>query len=228
MRISRADAFLKSLERGCFICTKLRLFFGLAIVLGDTFAVLNSNAVILYSKAPNAGGQAVSNVLASRIFVQMDHLPAAKDWTIGRPFPVYFYPLKYTNLFSGRLLSTVKFAGWRYLLTSGTNSAELQLPYDEKKREWSKIGWQYYPALQIGFDPILQTLRAAEQLPQVKKEDYELRYLDFTDLQFYSFWLHGKSSDIIIPVPVYGNWHDYRPYSDGEIIEILKRAIEVK
>lgn len=218
----------RSLGRGCSLNMKLRLFLSLALVLGGAFTVLNGNAGILYPQAPNGGEQAISNALALSFLGQIDHLPPAKDFTIGRPFPVYFYTVDYTNLFSGQLLSATKFAGWCYLLTYGTNSAELQLPYDEKKREWPEIGCLFYPPVQIGCDPVLETLQAVEQLPQIKKQDYELRYLDFMDLQFYAFWLHGKSSDIIIPVPVYGKWQDYRPYSEGETIEILKRSIEEK
>jgi hypothetical protein len=204
---------------------KLRLFLCLVLVLGGAFTVPNGNPGILYPQAPNGGGQAVPNALASKYLAQTHHLAPIKDLTIGRSFPVYFYPLKYTNLLSGQLLSATKFAGWRYLLTCGTNSAELQLPYDEEKREWPEIGWQFYPALPSGCDPVLMTLQVAERSPQIKKEDYELRYLSFLDIQFFAVWLHGKSSDIIIPVPVYGKWQDYRPYSEREIIELLKREI---
>jgi hypothetical protein len=122
----------KSHERGCSINMKLRLFFCLVLVLGGAFTVPNGNAGILYPQAPNGGEQAVSNTLASRFLVQNHHLAPIKDLIIGRPFPVYFYPVDYTNLFSGKLLSATKFIGWRYLLTCGTNSAELQLPYDEE------------------------------------------------------------------------------------------------
>jgi hypothetical protein len=198
------------------------------LVFGGALIIPKGSAGIVYPQAPAGAEQAVSNALASRFLVQMDHLPPAKDLTIGRPFPVYFYPVKYTNLLSGQLLSATKFAGWRYLLTYGTNAAELQLPYDQKKRDWPEIGWQFYPALPSGQDPALETLQAAERLPQVKKEDYELRYLNFMEIQFFAVWLHGKSSDIIIPMPVYGKWQDHRPYSEGEMIEILKREIENK
>jgi hypothetical protein len=211
-----------------FQTMKPKLILCLALVLGGAIIVPNCNAGIVYPKAPDGGEQAVSNLLDSKYLKPLLHLPPAKYLTIARPFPVYFYPIKYTNLFSGQLLSETKFAGWRYLVTYGTNSAELQLPYDEEKREWPEIGWQFYPALPSGCDPVLKTLQAAERLPQVKKADYELRYLNFLDIQFFAVWLHGKSSDIIIPVPIYGNWQDYRPYSEREMIELLKREIENK
>jgi len=204
---------------------KSKSILSLALALGGAFIILNCNAGILYPKAPDEGEQAASNVLDSRFFKPFSRLPPAKDLTLAKPFPVYFYPIKYTNLSSGQLLSATKFAGWRYLLTYGTNSAELQLPYDKQKRQWPEIGWQFYHALPSGCDPVLKTLQAAERLPQIKKADYELRYLSFLDIQFFAVWLHGKSSDIIIPVPVYGKWQDYRAYSEREIIELLKREI---
>jgi hypothetical protein len=154
------------------------------------------------------------------------HLPPAKDLTIARPFPVYFYGMNYTNLLSSHLLSATKLGSWRFLLTDGTNSAGLDLGYDQKNGRWAEFGYCFYPPCPKFSDPVLETLRAAERLPQVKKEDYELRYLNFLDIQFFAVWLHGKSSDIIMPVPVYGKWQDFRPYSEPEMIERLKREIE--
>jgi hypothetical protein len=148
--------------------------------------------------------------------------------TIARPFGVYRYGINYTNLFSGQFLSATKFSGWLFLLTDGTNSAGLHLGYGEKNQKWPEMGWTFYPVRPNSSDPLLQTLLAAEKLPQVRNQDYELRYLDFMPLQFYAFWLHGKSGDVIVPVPIYGKWQDFRPYSENEVAKILRREIEEK
>jgi hypothetical protein len=158
----------------------------------------------------------------------LPHLPPAKDLTISRPFGVYCYGTNYTNLISGRLLSAARLYSWRFMLTDGTNSAGLDLVYDKKNGGWQEIGGCFYPARPNSSNPVLETLQAAERLPQVKKGDCELRYLNFMDIQFFAVWLHGKSSDIILPVPVYGKWQDYRPYSEHEMIELLKREVEDK
>jgi hypothetical protein len=206
----------------------IKFFLCLALVLGGAFIAPNCNADIIYPQAPAGGEQAVSNTLDSKFLKHFAHLPPPPNLTIARPFGVYYYTINDTNLFSGRFLSATKFAGWRFLLTSATNSAGLQLGYDEKNQGWLVMEWIFYNPRPITSDPVLQTLRATENLPQAKKQDYELRYLDFRQLQFCAVWLHGKSNDIIIPVPMYGKWQDFRPYSEGEIAGILKREIEEK
>ncbi|HEY1789026.1 MAG TPA: hypothetical protein VGJ73_12760 [Verrucomicrobiae bacterium] len=197
----------------------------LALGLAGGFFAVNCNAAIVYPQAPDGGWQAVSNALDSKFFKPITHLPPLNDLTITRPFRVYWRS-NYTNPPSESFLSATRLVGWRFLLSDGTNSAGVLLRYDDKKREWPVMGLSMYGPAPISIDPVLQTLRVAENLPQVRKEDYELRYLDFMDLQFYAFWLHGKSNDVIIPVPVYGQWQDHRSYSEGEISAILKREIE--
>jgi hypothetical protein len=207
---------------------KTKLILRLALVLIGQFIISDCDAGIVYPKAPYGGEQAVSNLLDSRFLKPLTQLPPGTDLTIAKPFGVYRYEMNYTNLFSGRFLSATRLCAWRFLLTDGTNSAGVDLGYDEKKRAWPEIGGIFYPACPNFKDLVLQTLRVAEQLPQVKKQDFELRYLDFMDLQYYAFWLHGKSSDIIIPVPVYGEWQDYRPYSEGEMLKRLELEVEKK
>jgi hypothetical protein len=205
-----------------------KLILCLALVLSGGFIVPNCNAGIVYPKAPDGGEQAVSNALGSSFLKPLTRLLPAKDLTIARPFGVYCYGMNYTNLLSGQLLSAAKLCSWRFLLTDGTNSAGLDLGYDKKNGGWQQIGWSLPPAHPNFSDPVLETLQAAERLPQVKKKDYELRYLNFLEIQFFAVWLHGKSGDIIIPVPVYGKWRDYRPYSEREMIKLLKREIKNK
>jgi hypothetical protein len=70
---------------------------------------------------------------------------------------------------------------------------------------------------------IPEALQIAEQLPQVKKQDYEPRLLDCSPLLFVAVWLHGKSDDIIIPLPpTFGRWNAMQPYSESQMIKLLK------
>jgi hypothetical protein len=40
---------------------------------------------------------------------------------------------------------------------------------------------------------------------------------------FHAVWLHGKSDDIIIPLSdTWGRWNGYQPYSESQMIELLK------
>lgn len=205
---------------------KKNFFLCVALVLGVTFVTAECDARILYPVAPDGGVQAASNALDSRDLRPMTHLPPAKDLTIARPFGVYWRDFNNTNPFAGPFLSATRFAGWRFMLSDGTNSSAVQLQYDEKKREWPEMGWAFYLVTAISNDPVRQTLRAAEHLPQAKKQDYELRYLDFFDLSFAAVWLHGKTNDIIIPVQNYRTWQDVRTYSELEIAAMLRREIE--
>jgi hypothetical protein len=76
---------------------------------------------------------------------------------------------------------------------------------------------------------IPEALQIAEQLPQVKKQDYEPRLLDSAPILFVAVWLHGKSDDIIIPLPpTFGRWNAYQPYSETEMIKLLKSEAKKK
>ncbi len=70
---------------------------------------------------------------------------------------------------------------------------------------------------------IPEALREAELLPQVKKHDYEPRLLDVPAILFVAVWLHGESDDIIIPLPLtFERWNAYHPYSESQMIKLLK------
>jgi hypothetical protein len=205
---------------------KLRHPLSLALVLSVAFIVPNLRAAILYPQAPPGAEESASNALDSKFLEPTTHLPATRDLSISRPFGVYWYDINFTNPFSGSFLSARTLVGWHFLLSDGTNSAAVQLRYDEDKREWPPLGWTFYCPCPISSDAIRRTLQAMEQLPQVQKQDYELRYLDFMSLKFSAFWLHGKSGDIIMPVADYDKWQDYHIYSEKEVIQILKREVK--
>jgi len=76
---------------------------------------------------------------------------------------------------------------------------------------------------------IPEALQVAEHLPKVKTQDYEPRLLDSAPILFVAVWLHGKSDDIIIPLPpTFGRWNAYQPYSESEMIKLLKPEAKKK
>ena len=106
----------------------------------------------------------------------------------------------------------------------GTNAVgAMELNADKKRAEYLKfisLGKSRYD------NSTLEAIRIAEQLPQVKKQDYELRCLGMMPFAS-AIWLHGESNDIIIPLPDdWKRWNAYQPYSEGEIIKILKPIVE--
>jgi hypothetical protein len=114
-----------------------------------------------------------------------------------------------------------------YLLIHGTNAVGVAfLTADEKTGKSLKC----VELAGTGFsNGRLEALLIAEQLPQVKKQDYELRSLDMPWLLFSAVWLHGKSNDIIVPLPDHWKrWNRDQPYSEGEIIKILKPEAQRK
>jgi len=66
-------------------------------------------------------------------------------------------------------------------------------------------------------------------LPQIKRQDYELRPLEGAPLLFAAVWLHAKSHDIIIPLPpAFGRWNPYQPYSEKEMTKFLQPEAKKK
>jgi len=75
----------------------------------------------------------------------------------------------------------------------------------------------------------LEALRIAEQLPQIKKQDYEVRRLDSPGILFVAVWLHSKSDDMIIPLPpTFGRWNAYQLYSEKQMVKLLKPEAKKK
>ena len=108
-----------------------------------------------------------------------------------------------------------------YLFIHGTNAVGAAgLIADEKTGKALKSNGLYQTDCS---NETLEALRIAEQLPQIKKQDYEFRRLDSPPLSFVAVWLHGKSDDIIIPLPnTFGRWNAYQPYSESQMIKLLK------
>ena len=70
----------------------------------------------------------------------------------------------------------------------------------------------------------MEAFRKAEALPQVKKRDYELRALVIPAVNFDAVWLQAESDDILIPLPpTIRRFGDYQPYSESQVIEVLKK-----
>ena len=147
-----------------------------------------------------------------------------EDVTIAEPYR--WYCVELTNLASGRLLSAAKSRSWRYLLTHGINVVGVAtvLDADAKTGEAQRFGALYDTC--FGKETV-KALQAAKELPQPKRQDYEIRFLDVTSVSFCALWLHGKSDDIVIPLPpTYGRMNAYQPYSERQIIQLLKSGTE--
>ncbi len=176
---------------------------------------------IVYYKAPEGGRQIVHKEVGE---IQREHGTLGnvrmEDLTISEPHR--WYSVGLTDLASGHLLSAATSRSWRYILMHGTNSVGVATVFDAdaKTGNAQRFGALYDTGLG---KETLKALQAAEKLPQIRKQDYELRFLDVMPVYFFAVWLHGKSDDIIIPLPpTYGRWNAYQPYSESQMMKLLK------
>ncbi len=188
---------------------KPKLLLCLALVLSG-----NCHAAIVYPKAPDGGGEIVSNNLDAKLL----GVSSTKNLIIKISYREYFVGT--TNLAAGQLLSSATLGGWQYLIIHGTNAVgAAELNADEtngSSPRFNSLEKPFYP------DAPLKALQIAEQLPQVIKSDYEFRHLDIMHT-FRAVWLHGQSDDIIIPIPLtYAPLKAYQPYSESQIIQLLQ------
>jgi hypothetical protein len=191
--------------------TKIILLLGLVLSF-------SCPAAIVYPKAPDGGREMV----AKNLDLKFLGVSRREEITIAEPCREYFAGA--SNLVQGHLLMTVKPDGWRYLLSHGTDTVgTAQLNADDgasKGLRFNSIQKPFFP------DAIPEALRMAVKLPQIKTADYELRYLDVNH-HFMMVWLHGKADDILIPLPpTFAPLKEYQPYSEGEIIRLLKPDAE--
>ena len=185
----------------------------------------NCFAAIVYPKAPEGGRE----IISAQVLPKLENSPGfpgglrVEDLTVAEP--CRDFAVGFTNVTAGQLLSAATPAAWRYLIIHGTNAVgAAELIADGTTGKTLK-----YHRLDLAdfSNETLEALRMAEQLPQVKKQDYEARRLEITSLHFVAVWLHGESDDIIMPLPnTFGRWNAYQPYSEKDMIELLKPAAE--
>jgi hypothetical protein len=176
-------------------------------------------ASIVFPEAPEAGRKIacenVSRLCQNPNFVNRLNV---NDLTITNCHAMY--SVGTAAIVSGKLLSAAKMAAWTYLFVQGSNLvAYVTLnvnPTNGTIISSSGVG--------VGSpsNRVMEGLRVAAQLPQVKKEDYEFRTLQCYAIQFFAVWLHGRSNDIVIPLPPTYDWFNaYQPYSEREIVKVL-------
>jgi hypothetical protein len=200
---------------------KTKLLLCLALVLSGI-----CNAAIVYPKAPEGGRQIViENVgpLVRRHPNASLAIPGLRmeDVTIAEPHR--WYGVGVDDLAAGRLLSSATSRSWRYILMRGTNAAGVAAVADAGAKTGNLL--RFTGLFQTCFAAeTLEALRKAKELKQIKEQDYELRFLQVPAINFVAVWLHGKSDDIILPLPpTFGRkLNAYQPYAESEIIKVLK------
>jgi hypothetical protein len=186
------------------------------ILLLAFFPSAYCNAKLIYVDAPKNDQKIVYNYV--RKILQPDtafsnNLHGA-DFKITAPFREYF--VEPQDVAAGRLLSATKSGAWQFFLFRGTNVIGIAYcMFDPKSGK---------PSASVEFSTIaypLEPVIMAEQLPQIKQQDYEVRL--FGASFFRGLWLHAKTNDIFISADDgFGKLQTFRAYSEAELIKILQ------
>jgi len=186
------------------------------ILLPALFLCACCNAELIYVDAPKEDQEIVYNYVRKVLqpdTVFSNNLHRA-DFRIAAPFREYF--VEPGDVAAGRLLSATKSGAWQFLVFRGTNVIGIAYcmfdPKSGKPRASVEFSTIAYP-----MEPVIM----AEQLPQIKQQDYEVRL--FGASFFRGLWLHAKSNDIFIPAnDGFGKLQALRPYSEAQLIKILQ------
>jgi hypothetical protein len=142
--------------------------------------------------------------------------------------PVYFVPLD--ALAEGKLLQAAKQTSWRYLLVQDNAPiAEAELAAASRGKKGAKS--RSLDFVSLTHEPFagatVDALGAAERLPQVAREDYELRLLKIPAVYFVALWLHGSKDDILMPMgDPPGGLKANEPYTEAQVIKALRGSVE--
>jgi hypothetical protein len=147
----------------------------------------------------------------------------APDNALGVADPHRTYVVGLDDLLQGRLLEAARPVAWRYLLIRGEEAiGEVELSRTSESEEFSA-------ALHQGpfANAFLVALRAAERLPQVRKTQYELRYLKSAAVYLAALWLHGETSDLLIPLgPAPAKLAANKVYTESKMLSSLRATAQ--
>jgi hypothetical protein len=195
------------------------------LCLALVFSV-NCHAAIVYPKAPEGGRQLVIENAGALVREHPNDTLAVPglrmaDVTIAEPHREY--GVGATDLAAGRLLSAASSKSWRYILLHGTDAVGVATVSEADSKTGKALSFN--GLFESGFSSeTVEAIRKARELPQIKKQDYELRFLEVPAVNFVAIWLHAKSGDIIMPLPptLGRKLNAFQPYSESEIIKVLK------
>jgi hypothetical protein len=203
---------------------KAKLIICLALVLGGVRFDIRAGAAIVYPKEPEGGRQIVmkfASHFVGKNLPPFKGIRSTNELTLAPPIREYYVSPQ--DLASGLFLATARAGDWAYVFLDGTNAVGSENLMPAGKNGVLKFAGLYDP------DSFTKVLQFAEQLPEINKQDYEVRRLECAPILFRAIWLHGKTDDIIVSLPeTFGRWQAYRPYSEREMIHLLKPEAEKK
>ena len=185
---------------------------------------------ITFPKAPRGADARLIGHLTELARERKSPMAAMRMETLSHSeaHPVYFVPLD--ALAEGKLLNAARQTSWRYLLVQDNAAvAEAEISAGSRRAKGAKSRSLDFVSLTQGpfASATVDALAAAERLPQVARENYELRLLNIPAVYFVALWLHGAKDDILIPMgnPPVGLKRN-EPYSEAAVIAALSNSAE--
>jgi hypothetical protein len=115
--------------------------------------------------------------------------------------PHQVFTLGLDDLAAGRGLDAAKPGGWRYLVQEGDNA----LAAADTVAMGPGNGYVFSAFNEGRFvTSTAEAIQAAQQIPEVSRNDFELRLLHVPGLHVMALWLHGvegNASDLLVPLP---------------------------
>ena len=188
---------------------------------------------ITFPKAPRAAAaKLVGHLTESAREHRLPHKMAEmrlESLSHSEAHAVYFVPLD--ALAQGKLLQAARQTSWRYLLVQDNAAiAEAELSAGSRTAKGAKARSLDFVSLTHGpfAAGTVDALSAAERLPQVAREDYELRLLKIPAVYFVSLWLHGAKDDILIPMgDPPGGLARRRDRRHARLARVVRRSVTV-
>lgn len=183
---------------------------------------------IRFARPPAGADAVVQSALDRSATVPVSQRNALAGTEPGRLEPTTPHPvhtLGLTDVVDGSGLDAAPRTGWRYLLREGDGtpvSAEATAGGGDVPEEFSHFNQGPFVASTVAAVP------RAENLPEVRDHDYELRTLVIPALHTMALWLHGDD-DLLLPLePVPAGLDADRTYRPDEFLGALRdRARQV-
>ena len=187
---------------------------------------------ITFPKAPRAAAAKLvghlTELARERKMPQRMSMMHLESLSHSEAHPVYVVPLD--ALAEGKLLEAAKQTTWRYLLIQNNAPiAEAELAAGVRGAKGAKSRSLDFVSLTHGpfAGATVDALGAAERLPQVVRDDYELRLLRIPAVYFVALWLHGAKDDILVPMgQPPGGLKANDPYTEAQVIDALRGSVQ--
>ena len=148
-------------------------------------------------------------------------LGGTENLRAAAPHKIYFVGLQ--DVAGGRLLSSAKLTGWRYIIVKGDYPmAAAELGTDE-----SGGGLEFSQLNQGPFvSSTVEGVSLAERLDEVLSDNYEPRLLRIPGLFVIALWLHGQTqNDLLIPLPpTRPELEPYATYTEEDFLKAIQQA----